>query len=771
MYLTMALILPPAPLPLDAPATEFSAGRAMQDLEVIARQPHPMGANPAHAAVRDTLAGEIRKLDLEPQVQDTFGAQIFASGYIIGGAVENILVRLPGSDPEGAILLLAHYDSTPGGPGAADNGSGVVTILELLRALQAGPQLRQDVIFLFADGEEPGTIGARAFIEQHPWVEDVICVINLDTITHAPPTLLRTSGGDGAWIQAWSRSGATRSAFLSLPYHLFGRSLTDLSPFENAGVPGADFAATGAFTELHTSEDRIEVVSPASLQQTGEQLLALVRYLGDQDRLEFNAPDQTFFPALGQLIHYPAGWALPLAVVAGLCFLGTLIYGFRKRNLTWLGLGLSLVAFLIYVAASLGITFLIWQGIQALHPDYQYSTVRPHLSGDALYLVGFGFLALAVATGMIVVARKKVSSFDLAAGALVIWLPGAIAAAVYVPATSYLGSWVLLFNSLALLLALVVQTKKSAWLWAGLGFMASAILVTFLWLPLVYLSFLGSGFPMWWIMIAEATLWLGALLPAWDWITSPLRWPLPTAALLVALGFLLAGHFLVGKDSPPPMVNSLGYWLDADAQEARWVAFIGGTRTDARTTARYEVAFPEQMDQRQSGLLVNPIRQPYTDLFPSAPPFSVLTSVAPGLALDGPRLEVLSDEWVDYRRLVNIRFTTSLHDRLYIVLPTSSLVAITLPRMDRTGLAENSEWWLRFDGMPPEGLEIKFEFSVSGTLQFLLVEEKTGVPSFPGLDTQPLPGTMSSPGEFLQGVPTDFTAIYRRVEILEFGAE
>jgi hypothetical protein len=34
--LTIALISPPAPLPTAAPATDFSAGRAMRDLEVIA---------------------------------------------------------------------------------------------------------------------------------------------------------------------------------------------------------------------------------------------------------------------------------------------------------------------------------------------------------------------------------------------------------------------------------------------------------------------------------------------------------------------------------------------------------------------------------------------------------------------------------------------------------------------------------------------------------------------------------------------------------------
>lgn len=35
-FFTMTWISPPAPLPADAPATNFSAGRAMRDLEVIA---------------------------------------------------------------------------------------------------------------------------------------------------------------------------------------------------------------------------------------------------------------------------------------------------------------------------------------------------------------------------------------------------------------------------------------------------------------------------------------------------------------------------------------------------------------------------------------------------------------------------------------------------------------------------------------------------------------------------------------------------------------
>ncbi len=55
IYLTMVLISPAAPLPVDAPTTVFSTGRAMQDLEVIAREPHPIGLSQAHADMHDYL--------------------------------------------------------------------------------------------------------------------------------------------------------------------------------------------------------------------------------------------------------------------------------------------------------------------------------------------------------------------------------------------------------------------------------------------------------------------------------------------------------------------------------------------------------------------------------------------------------------------------------------------------------------------------------------------------------------------------------------------
>lgn len=771
LCLTMVLISPPAPLPVDAPATSFSAGRAMQDLGVIAREPHPMGISLAHAEVRDYLLGEIRKLGLEPQVQDTFGIRVVNPGFVLSGSVENILVRLPGTDPAGAILLMSHYDSTPGGPGGADSGSGVVTILEVLRALHAGPPLRQDVIVMFTDGEEPGTIGAHAFVAQHPWLEDVKLVMNTDQFLTGTPLLIRASQGNGLWIKALARNApSTRPAYVSLPFHLFAGGDTDLLPFTLAGLPGADIQTIASAPEIHTALDFPRIVHPGSVQQAGNQMLALVRTLGNLPTLENTAPDQTFFPVLGRLIHYPTDWAAPLAILAGLCFLATIVYGLRKRALTRKGMGLGFLAYVIYLALGVGIASLLWLGIQALHPEYAYSAVRQHLSDDALYALGLFFVVLAVASSTIAVARKKIAALDLAAGALVVWFPATAAATIFVPATSYLVTWVLLIGSLALLLALAAQSGRHAWVRSGVGFTISAILLVFLWAPVVYQTFLGSSFPMLWMMVGLAAAWLGAMLPVLDWITSPKRWLLPAAAALVALSLLVAGHVLVGRDSPPPLVNSIGYWLNADSKQANWVAFIGGSRTDARTSARYQVAFPEKMDERQSQLLATPVWRPYTELFQAAPPFSVLTSDAPLLAADGPGLEVIADEWVGDRRVVQARIITSLHDRVYVIAPSgSSLLAITVPNNEKTELppVDGREWVLRFDGTPLEGIDISFDFSTAGPIQFLVVEEKTGLPSFPGLATQPEPGTMRSPGEFYQGDATDFMAIYRKFVLPE----
>lgn len=760
IFFALAWISPPPPQPADAPPASFSAGRAMQDLKAIAIEPRPMGSSKGHAEARDYLLDEIRALGLEPQVQDTYGLRVVQPGTVLAGHVENILARLPGTDPEGAILLVAHYDSSPGSPGAVDNGSSVVANLEILRALQAGDPLRHDVIVLFTDGEEPGLIGSHAFVAEHSWLADVRLAINMDQLWLGPPYLYRTSGGNGLWVQALARGAAsTRPAHISFPFDLFPADDTDLLPFVQAGIPGADIVTGGPSTERHTALDLPELVDPGSLQQAGDQILALVRELAAQTTLETSIPDQTFFPMMGMLVHYPEDLALLIAIMGAVCFLGMITFGFRKGLLTWRGLAWGFLATLLSIALSVLIANLLWKGILAFHPEYAYvgaSGFRQKLSADSLYAIGFILLACSVSLATVVLARKKAAALDLAAGMLVIWLPLSIATSVLIPGINYLFAWVLIGGSLTLLLAMAVRPRRNAWLFSGMGFLANAILAVLLWIPLFYMAIIAGPMspdtPLLSMLVGLAALWMGSMMPTFRPVTSPRRWLLPATALMAAMGLLVAGHFLVGKDSPPPLVNSVGYWLDANEGEAYWLAFS------------------DELDQRQSNLVVDPVSRSYRELLSVAPQISVRTSAAPMLDLDGPGLEVLSDEWVSDRRLVRVRITNSMHERIVIILPQEpSLVGLILPDSEKAALPSvgGGGWWLRFEGMPAEGVEITFEFSGAGSIQGLLFEERTGLPAFPDFATQAEPGTMKSPGVFTQVIPTDFTAITRSFVIQE----
>ncbi len=112
--------IPPKAVGTDAPATRFSAERAMNDLEVVADKPHSAGS-PEQAIVRDYIIAQIVKLGLSAEIQTS-------------GQISNIIVRLPGTDPTQAVLVTGHYDSHPPAPGAGDDGVSTVAMLESIRS-------------------------------------------------------------------------------------------------------------------------------------------------------------------------------------------------------------------------------------------------------------------------------------------------------------------------------------------------------------------------------------------------------------------------------------------------------------------------------------------------------------------------------------------------------------------------------------------------------------------------------------------------------------
>ena len=103
----------------------------------------------------------------------------------------NVVGVLRGSDPavrDSAVLIDAHYDHLGIGRavngdsiynGADDDASGTVAVLEIARALTAGPRPRRTVIFAATTGEEVGLLGTRWYL-RHPVVPVTQMSANLE---------------------------------------------------------------------------------------------------------------------------------------------------------------------------------------------------------------------------------------------------------------------------------------------------------------------------------------------------------------------------------------------------------------------------------------------------------------------------------------------------------------------------------------------------------------------------------------------------------------
>ena len=324
-YGASALVRPHA-RPNDTPGQVFSAERAMAHVTVIAREPHPAGSA-AMAQVADYLDKQLERLGLEVQPLVVSDPKTGVTLHIVAG-------RIKGRDPTGAVLFVAHSDSVPWGPGAGDNATGAATLLETARALTAGPPTRNDIIFLFDDGEELGDYrGGHMFAERHPWMRDVKLVVGLDTAAWGVPFLMQDSEHNGTLVRGYA-SGVDHPVALGLDASTNREDDAEIDPFRQRGLPGIELEDTYANVIQHTTGDTVDRVNTGSLQLMGDQTLGVARAYGAIDLNHAATPDRAFFslPGIG-LVHYPAAWSSVLGIVALLAVAAVIVGGRRRRGL------------------------------------------------------------------------------------------------------------------------------------------------------------------------------------------------------------------------------------------------------------------------------------------------------------------------------------------------------------------------------------------------------------------------------------------------------
>jgi hypothetical protein len=423
-------LVPPAPAPASAPAGAFSAERAREPLGAVLGDgtPRPVGSARAGEALRTAMAS----LGLETRVQEEFAC----GRYGFCARVRNLLGRVPGRSPGRAVLLVAHYDSVPAGPGAADDASGVAAVLEAARALSAVPPER-DVVLLLDDGEEAGLVGAEAFL-RHPWAAGVGAVVNLEARGTGGPSVLFETAGGGARIADLFAASARRPIVSSLfpaVYRLLPND-TDLTSLAALGVPGANLAFFFGGVRYHTPRDDAAHLDLRSLQHQGENALGLARALASADPPAYPAGrprESVFFDLLGlAVVRYPEPWAIPLAATAlGLAVLASL-RDVRRRRTGWGGILAGLLGLAGAVAAAAGAG---WAAGRLLGLD---PVARPWVASPEPLLGAFLLAGLAAAALPPALLARRAGPAGLAGGARLGLGLGAVAAAVLLPGGSYL---------------------------------------------------------------------------------------------------------------------------------------------------------------------------------------------------------------------------------------------------------------------------------------------------------------------------------------------
>jgi hypothetical protein len=691
---------PPRAVPATAPDTVFSAERAIRHVEQIAQRPHPMGS-PDHDRVRDYIVGQLSALGLRPQIQQ---ATAIGTRYRQAGHVQNILARLPGSDPNGkVVLVMAHYDGVEAGPAASDDVAGSAALLETLRALRASKRpLAHDVIALFTDGEEAGLLGAAAFVRENPWAKDVAVVLNFEARgTSGRSFMFETGPGN---LDAARALRSTHDATAGSVYATIYRTLpndTDLSEVAVLGLPALNFAFADGVERYHTSHDDVAHMNPGSLQHHGSQMLAMVHTFGTEPLPRTRTGDGVFFdlPIIG-LVVYPVGLELPLAIIA-LVLVGTIVIRDRK------GVGIGVLATIVAVIVSGGVGLVVgrmfsgpavWSGLNA---------------------TGLAMLSLSVTAACYAVAKRWSTPRGLHVGALIVWLVLALAISWRAPGVGYLFTWPLLFAAGA---ALLSRGRE-------IGQWAAAVVSLLLLVGLIYgvsvvmLGVVGTGAIALCVVASLVTL---LLAPQLELVAGDARWS--GAPWLAGTGVvcLVIAALTVHPSADHPLRSALVYAENADSSDA-WLGTLGSS-TNAWTREVVEQGTSEPIPAWTARL---------------SDGGSYTGRKVQRMPLSAPNAILVRDTLINGARDVVLRVsapagTTALVMRARGVKVLASSIDGRV--VDTTRYRHPvRDWVMEYWAVPDTGATVALSIPADGHIDFDLAARRPGIPLVPGVKIPPRP--------------------------------
>ena len=239
----------------------------------------------------------------------------------------NVLGEIKGTSKKSEIVLAgAHLDSMSLGDGAADNGAGVVIMLEAMRILKAlNVKPKRTIRIALWGAEEQGMIGTKNYVQENL---AEFPVFSGDDIKHIPyterfdtmvkPKFKHMHDKLSVYFNLDNGAGKIRGIFAEnnlpaaeifkhwfKPFNDAGASTiatretggTDHRPFQSAGIPGYQFIQdplTYFDTTQHTTKDTFHMIEERDLKHSSIIMAAFLYNAAMRDEMMPRKPWLTY---------------------------------------------------------------------------------------------------------------------------------------------------------------------------------------------------------------------------------------------------------------------------------------------------------------------------------------------------------------------------------------------------------------------------------------------------------------------------------------------
>jgi hypothetical protein len=367
------------PIP-SASADGFSAVYAASYIMELSREPHSVFEDSAHEDVRQYLKETLEEyVGVANVAEMDYTAEELGHDTVYG--IRNLLATIPGTS-DTAILLVAHYDSRGQigrsgelgrSYGAADDGYGLATILEIARLYGERNDLENTIYLLMTDGEETGLFGAEMAASES-FIDNVGFIINLEARgVDGPAYMFETSTNNATVIDFYRNAELPVSYSLATAVYTVMPNSTDFTEFLAVGKQGINFAVLKGLYNYHTPFDTYTAIDLSSIQHYGSQVLPLVdEFVTNPEYADVNYfvsdQNQIFFTVLPNLfVSYTETLGSVMNIIGVLLFIGLVVFLTLKRQLKPLKIlqyfGLIFAAIAVFAIVGLFLSKLIaWLG-------------------------------------------------------------------------------------------------------------------------------------------------------------------------------------------------------------------------------------------------------------------------------------------------------------------------------------------------------------------------------------------------------------------------